>query len=191
LIAAQIVVAWQSIIARNIDPMHTAVLTVGTFHSGDAPNVIAGEAKLRGTTRSFDPAADALLKRRMQEIADGVCQAFGATCELRHIINIPAVINSPQGATLMQEVATQIVGEELVTQITPMMVGEDVSEFLTRAPGCFILVGAAKPGDPSPSPHHNPTFDFDERMLPTGVALMAGAAVAYLQSQKSPTLSAS
>jgi amidohydrolase len=191
LIASQIVVAWQSIIARNIDPMHTAVLTVGTFHSGDAPNVIAGEAKLRGTTRSFDPKADELLKRRMQEIADGVCQAFGATCELRHIINIPAVINSPQGATLMQEVATQIVGEDMVTQITPMMVGEDVSEFLTRAPGCFILVGAAKPGDPSPSPHHNPTFDFDERMLPTGVALMAGAAATYLQSQSTPTLTAS
>jgi metal-dependent amidase/aminoacylase/carboxypeptidase family protein len=64
-----------------------------------------------------------------------------------------------------------------------MMVGEDVSEFLLRAPGCFILVGAAKPGDELPSPHHNPTFDFDERMLPTGVALLAGAAATYLRQQ--------
>jgi amidohydrolase len=64
-----------------------------------------------------------------------------------------------------------------------MMVGEDVSEFLVRAPGCFILVGAGKPDDSDPSPHHNPTFDFDERMLPTGVALMAGAAAQYLAQQ--------
>jgi amidohydrolase len=60
------------------------------------------------------------------------------------------------------------------------MVGEDMAEFLNRAPGCFVLIGAADPAGPELSPHHNPTFDFDERMLPTGVALLAGTAVAYL-----------
>ena len=183
LVASQIVVAWQSIVARNIDPAQTAVLTVGTFHSGDAPNVIAGESKLTGTIRTFDPAIESLLKRRMREVAVGICQAFGATCELNFSISIPAVINSPEGAALMRDVATQIVGEEQVAQITPMMVGEDVSEFLVRAPGCFILIGAAKPDDADPSPHHNPTFDFDERMLPTGAAIMAGAAISYLNAQ--------
>ena len=83
----------------------------------------------------------------------------------------------------MQTVAEQIVGSEQVTQIEPMMVGEDMAEFLNRAPGCFILVGASDPAQPMHSPHHNPTFDFDERMMPTGVALLAGAAVAYLQEQ--------
>jgi amidohydrolase len=187
VVAAQIIVAWQSIIARNIDPAQTAVLTVGTLHSGDAFNVVSGEAKLTGTIRTFDPAIEKLLKRRMQEIADGICQAFGATCELRHIISIPAVINSKEGADLMRQVASEIVGDELVEQITPMMVGEDVSEFLLRAPGCFILVGAATPGDELPSPHHNATFDFDERMLPTGVALLAGAAAQYLVEHTSKT----
>ncbi len=174
LVAAQIVVAWQSIVARNIDPAQTAVLTVGTLHSGDLFNVISGEAKLTGTIRTFDPAVEKLLKQRMQEVAEGICQAYGATCDLRHLISIPAVINSAEGADIMDQVAKEIVGDELVAQITPMMVGEDVSEFLLRAPGCFILVGAAKPGDELPSPHHNATFDFDERMLPTGVALLAG-----------------
>ena len=183
LVASQIVVAWQSVVARSIDPSQTAVLTVGTFESGNAGNVISGEAKLTGTIRTFEPSVETLLKRRMQEIADGVCQAYGATCTLRHIISIPAVINSPQGAALMQRVATEVVGAELVGQVTPMMVGEDVSEFLLRAPGCFILVGAANPEDADPSPHHNPTFDFDERMLPTGVALLAGAAAQYLLDQ--------
>jgi amidohydrolase len=190
LVAAQVIVAWQSIIARNIDPMQTAVLTVGTITSGDAGNVISGEAKMTGTIRTFDPAVETLLKRRMEEIAVAICKGFGATCELRHPISIPAVINSSEGAAIMQDVATSIVGEEMVSQITPMMVGEDVSEFLTRAPGCFILVGAAKPGDPDPSPHHNPTFDFDETMLPTGVALMAGAAATYLERQSQALLTA-
>jgi amidohydrolase len=180
LVAAQIVVAWQSIVARNIDPAQTAVLTVGTLHSGDLGNVISGEAKLTGTIRTFDPAVEKQLKERMQEVAEGVCQAFGATCKITETMNVPAVINSPEGAQLMDQVAKEIVGEELVAQITPMMVGEDVSEFLLRAPGCFILVGAAKPGNELPSPHHNATFDFDERMLPTGVALLAGAAAQYL-----------
>jgi amidohydrolase len=184
LVAAQIVVAWQSIVARNIDPAQTAVLTVGTFASGNAFNVISGSAKLTGTIRSFDPATETLLKQRMQEVADGVCAAFGASCTLRHIISIPAVINAPEGAALMRGVAREVVGDNLIAEITPMMVGEDVSEFLLRAPGCFVLVGAGKPEDPNPSPHHNPTFDFDERMLPTGVALMAGAAAQYLAHQR-------
>jgi amidohydrolase len=179
LIASQIVVAWQSIVARNLDPTQTAVLSVGTFHSGDAANVIAGQAKLSGTIRTFDPAVEALLKQRMQEVAAGICQAFGATHDLRFPTRIPATINSEAGAQLMQQVAAAVVGPEQVTQITPMMVGEDMSEFLSRAPGCFILVGA-DPGDGSASPHHSPTFDFDERMLPTGVALLAGAAFVYL-----------
>jgi len=183
VIAAQIVVAWQTIVSRTIDPAQTAVLTVGSFHSGDAFNVISGEAKLMGTIRSFDPLVNTILKQRIQEVAEGICQAFGASCELQWLINIPTVSNSPAGAALMNQVAKAIVGEELVAQIEPMMVGEDMSEFLLRAPGCFILVGAAKPGDELPSPHHNPTFDFDESMLPTGVALLAGAAVQYLAQE--------
>lgn len=182
LVAAQLVVAWQSIVARNIDPAKTAVLTVGSLHSGDPANVIAGEALLRGTTRSFDPAVADLLHRRMNEVAAGVCEAFGAGHQLRFNINIPATINSAAGAELMQRVATDIVGPDLVTQIEPMMVGEDMSEFLNRAPGCFILVGAAPPDQDDPSPHHSPTFDFDERMLPTGVALLTEAALSYLAS---------
>ena len=121
----------------------------------------------------------------MVEVAEGVCAAFGATCTLMWPMSIPATINSAAGAALMQEVATAIVGPAQVAQITPMMVGEDMSEFLNRAPGCFILVGAASPDQPLPSPHHSPTFEFDERMLPTGVALLAGAALCYLDNNRS------
>ncbi len=181
LVASQIVVAWQSIVARNVDPAETAVVSVCSFNSGEAYNIIAAQAKLLGTIRSFDDKMHKFLQQRMTDMAHGICQAYGATCEISFPSDCPATINSVAGAALMQIVAEQIVGAQQVTQIKPMMVAEDMSEFLNRAPGCFILVGASDPTQPMHSPHHNPTFDFDERMMPTGVALLAGAAVAYLQ----------
>ena len=83
VIAAHIVIAWQSIISRNTDPAQTAVLSVGSFHSGDVANVIAQQARLTGTTRCFDPQVGEQLHRRMQEVATAVCAGFGATCELQ------------------------------------------------------------------------------------------------------------
>lgn len=182
-IASEIVVALQSIVARNLNPSETGVISVGTFASGTASNVIASEATLTGTVRSFTPEVRTLLFRRIEEVAKGICQAHGATCSFTARWGCPATINSEAGAAIMQQVATHVVGPEQVIQIPPMMVGEDMSEFLNRAPGCFVLVGAADPAGPELSPHHNPTFDFDERMLPTGVALLANAAVAYLHEQ--------
>lgn len=184
LVAAQIVVALQSIVARNVNPTDTAVITVGSLQSGSTWNVIAERALLMGTVRSFDPAVRSLLHRRIEEVAMGICQALGATCEFSVPGGCPAVINSPEGAALMRPVAEAVVGPELVAQMAPMMVGEDMAEFLNRAPGCFVLVGAASPETGPFSPHHSPTFDFDERMLSTGVALMANTAFAWLDGQK-------
>jgi len=82
----------------------------------------------------------------------------------------------------MRDVAAEIVGREQVATMTPAMVGEDMSEFLARAPGCYVLVGANDPDGPLNSPHHSPTFDFDERMLATGVALLASTAARYLDA---------
>ena len=183
LVASEIVMALQSIVARNVNPTDTAVVSVGTFMSGNAANVISGEATLTGTIRSFTPEVRNLLFGRIDEIAKGICQAHGATCVVEPRLGCPATINSVAGAALMARVATGVVGAEQVAQIAPMMVGEDMAEFLDRAPGCFVLIGAADPAGPELSPHHNATFDFDERMLPTGVAVLAGAAMAYLAAQ--------
>jgi len=183
LVASQIVVALQSIVARNVNPTATAVVTVGSLHSGSAGNIISEQAVLEGTVRSFDPDVRSLLHRRIDEIAAGVCQALGARHQFSVPGGCPATINSQEGAALMQRVANAVVGPEQIAQITPMMVGEDMSEFLQRAPGCFILVGAASPEKGLLSPHHSPTFDFDERMLPTGAALLANAAITWLDDQ--------
>ncbi len=180
LVACQLVVALQSIVARNTNPSDTAVVTVGAFHSGNAGNVISEQAALEGTVRSFEPEVRDLLHRRIDEICAGVCQAMGATYEFTMQNCVPPTSNSEAGAALMEGVANDVVGAENVTQIPPMMVGEDMAEFLNRAPGCFVLVGAANPQEGFYSPHHSPTFDFEESVMPTGVALLAEAAFAQL-----------
>ncbi len=186
VIASQIVLAWQTIISRNVSPTTPAVITVGEFHAGSAANVIAGRAKLSCSIRSFDLETRDFLVRRMREVAEGVCTAHGATCALTFTPGVLPTINSEAGAALMRTVATELVGAQNVITQTPAMVGEDMSEFLMRAPGCYVLVGANDPHGPLNSPHHSPTFDFDERMLSTGVALLAGAAVRYLEEQAKP-----
>jgi len=181
LVASQIVVALQSIVARNVNPTETAVVTIGSFQSGSAFNIISEQALLTGTVRTFNPAVRTLVHQRIEEVAAGICQAFGASYEFSVPTSCQATINSPEGAALMQRVAEGVVGPEQIAQIDPMMVGEDMAEFLSRAPGCFVLVGAASPETGLFSPHHSPTFDFDERMLPTGVALLANAAITWLE----------
>ena len=180
VIASEIVMAWQTIVSRTVDPAQTAVLTVGAFASGSAVNAVSGHATLGGTIRTFDPDVEAIVQQRMADIAGGICQAHGAQWELTFPYNAPTTVNSEEGARLMRAVATDIVGPEQVVSIMPMMVSEDMSEFLNRAPGCYVLVGASDPDVRWHSPHHNAAFDFDERVMPTGVALMASAAVRYL-----------
>ncbi len=185
VVAAHILVAWQTIVARSIDPTETAVVSVGTLHSGDVNNVISSHAEMTGTIRTFKPEVEALVMQRMAEIADGICAAFGATAQLTFPFTVPATVNSEAGAAVVRHVAEELFGPEQIAAITPMMVSEDMSEFLDRAPGCYVLVGASDPELGWHSPHHNPSFDFDERVLPTGVALMAGTALAYLEQAKS------
>lgn len=180
VVASQIVLAWQTIVSRNIDPTTPTVITVGSFHAGTICNVIAARADLSCSIRSFDIAVRDQLVHRMRAVAEGVCAAYGATCELIFSPAVLPTINSEAGAALMRKVGTQLVGASQIATIPPAMVGEDMSEFLMRAPGCYALVGASDPAGPLHSPHHSPTFDFDERMLPTAVALLAGSAATYL-----------
>ena len=183
VVASEIVLAWQTIVSRTVSPTEPAVVTVGSFHAGSAANVIAGRAELSGSIRSFSIETRDLLVRRLGEIAEGICAAHNARCEFTFTAGVLPTINSAAGAALMREVASSLVGAELVSTMTPAMVGEDMSEFLMRAPGCYVLVGANDPDGPLNSPHHSPTFDFDERMLSTGVALLATTAVEYLQRE--------
>jgi amidohydrolase len=182
VVASEIVLAWQTIVSRNVDPAEPAVITVGAMHAGTACNVIAEQATLNASIRSLNFQMRDFLVERMRAVADGICAAHGARAELSFTAGVPPTINAAGGVQLMQEVAAANVGAENIIQITPMMVGEDISEFLNRAPGCFVLLGAWDQSKPINSPHHSATFDWDERVLSTGAALLAGAAVRYLST---------
>ncbi len=184
VVASHVLVAWQSIIARNVHPLDSAVMTIGIFQAGTASNIIAGEAKLTGSIRWFRKEVRDLLLRRLAETANGVCAGFGATCTFEIGGGVTALINSPVPTAAMRRAANAVVNPEQMIQMDPLMVSEDMSEMLNRVPGCYILIGASDPGRPMHAAHHNEKFDFDERMMPTGVAVMANAAVEYLRGEK-------
>ncbi len=182
LVGAQAVSALHHIISRNISPHDTAVLSIGRFHAGGAFNVIAEQAYLEGTLRTFHPAVRDRLIHRMEEVLQGVAAAYGATASLE--INeeefTPAVINDETMAAIAHEAAKRIVPEEQIVQIKPIMVSEDMAEIMNRVPGCYILLGA-EPAGGAKGPHHNPRFDIHEDALPIAAAVMAAIATDYLQ----------
>ncbi|MBA4158948.1 MAG: amidohydrolase [Gemmatimonadetes bacterium] len=182
LVACQIVVALQSIVARNIHPLHPAVVTVGAFHAGNAFNVIAETATLKGTVRAFDPELCEELPRRIEQVVQGVCAAFGAEYELYYHRNTPPTVNDPRMTELVRRTAAEIVGEERVHSDPGVrtMGAEDFGEFLLRVPGCYFFVGCRNEETGAAYPHHNPRFDICENSLPVAVDVLERAALAYL-----------
>ncbi len=180
LIASQIVNALQSVVARNVDPRRTAVVTVGTLHAGTAFNIIADSAEMTGTLRTVDPATREIVIRHVIEIVEQTARALdgSATIDIQAIS--PATINDDRIAQLVRETAIDVMGAENVSADQFWMAAEDMSEFLNRVPGCYFFLGAANAEKGFTASHHNSRFDIDEDILPNGVAILASAAVKYL-----------
>ena len=183
VVAAQVVMALQTIVSRLVDPTETAVLTIGTIHGGQAFNVLAGDVTMTGTVRTFDANIRQQVWQGIETLVHGICQAYGATFALRQAgCAAPATVNDPRATATMRQAAQALADATQVTPIKPLMIAEDMSEFLQRVPGCFALLGAG----PHPHPHHNAGFDFDERALPVGVALLCETAALVLSQPVSP-----
>jgi amidohydrolase len=184
LVASQIVIALQSIIARNVNPRQTAVVTVGSIHAGKAFNIIADTAELTGTIRTFDSFVREDIVRRLTDVVENTARALGgsATIEVKAIS--PATINDDRAAQLVREAAIELLGADNVTADQFTMTAEDMSEFLKRVPGCFFFIGSANAEKGLNAAHHNPHFDIDEEVLPMGVAVLAEAAVRYLNGER-------
>ncbi|OUC12348.1 MAG: peptidase M20 [Alkalinema sp. CACIAM 70d] len=172
VVAAQVVNALQTIVARNVDPIESAVVTVGEFHAGTACNVIADTARLSGTVRYFNPNYASFFQQRVEQVIAGICQSHGATYTLNYQKLYPPVINNPDIAALVKSVAETVVESPLgVTPNCQTMGGEDMSYFLNEVPGCYFFLGSANPAQGLNYPHHHPCFDFDETALALGVEL--------------------
>ncbi|RMD70629.1 MAG: amidohydrolase [Cyanobacteria bacterium J149] len=174
VVGSQIVNALQTIVARNIAPVDSAVVTVGEFHAGTALNVIADTAKMSGTVRYFNPKLESFIGQRIKDIIGGICQSHGAEYELDYWQLYPPVINNPQITQLVKSVAMEVVETPMgVVPECQTMGGEDMSFFLQEVPGCYFFLGSANADKKLNYPHHHPRFDFDETVLSMGVEIFA------------------
>ncbi|MEZ4727734.1 MAG: amidohydrolase [Caldilineaceae bacterium] len=176
VVAAQIIVALQTVVARNIDPDDTGVVTIGSILAGNAGNVIAETATMRGTIRSFTPEVKALLRQRVPAIAKGVAAALGATADVVISEGIDATVNAAEPTQVVYDIAAAVLGAEKIDTTFRTTGGEDFSAVLARVPGNFFFLGARNDEQGINAPHHNPRFDIDERCLPAGVAILCEAA---------------
>lgn len=179
--AAQIVTALQTVVSRNVDARHGAVISVTQIHGGDAFNVIPGVVTLGGTIRTFDLGVREIVLRRFEEIVRGVAAAMQCEAEIRLQKATSAVINDEEVAGRVRELAATMPGA--FTQIRDderTMGSEDYGELVGNAPSCYFFVGSADPARGLNYPHHHPRFDFDEQALVTGAALMAATAAGYV-----------
>jgi len=172
VVASQIVNNLQSIVARNVNPIDSAVVTVGEFHAGKAHNIIADTAYIGGTVRYFNPKYQGFFGKRVEEMIAGICQSYGAGYDLNYYSLYPPVINDGAIADLVKSVAESVV--ETPAGIVPecqTMGGEDMSFFLQEVPGCYFFLGSANPEKGLGYPHHHPRFNFDETTLGMGVEM--------------------
>jgi amidohydrolase len=165
-VGANIVLALQTIVSRNVHPRKCAVVTVGTFNGGKAGNVIPQSAELGGTTRTFDPAVRDLIETRVVAIAEKVAEAYGAIATVAYRRMYPPTVNHVRETLFAVSVARALVGETNVkAELEPLMGSEDFAFMLEERPGNIMLIGN---GD-TPSAH-DPRYDFNDAAIPYGIA---------------------
>jgi len=174
LIACQMVQGFQSIITRNKKPVDAGVISVTMIHAGEATNVIADACELQGTVRTFTTEVLDLIESRMKQIAESICEAFGARCEFGFDRNYPPTVNTAAEAQFAREVMQDIVGEANVLVQEPTMGAEDFSYMLQAKPGAYVFIangdGAHREmgHGAGPCTLHNPSYDFNDDLIPLG-----------------------
>jgi amidohydrolase len=180
IVASSFVMNVQSVVSRTIDPQKGAVLTIGKMVVGTRFNVIAENAVIEGTVRCFDPATRDHIEAQLSHYAESVAAVYGATAKVEYIRGTQAVINDEYSAALVQRVAAEAFGEDVIFHEKPTMGGEDFSFYLDEVPGSFALVGSGNPEKDTEWAHHHGKFNIDEDALATGAELYAQYAWAYL-----------
>jgi amidohydrolase len=189
-VACQMVQAFQTIITRNKRPIDAGVISVTMIHAGEATNVVPDTCVMEGTVRSFTLEVLDLIERRMKEIAEHTAAAFGARCEFEFVRNYPPTINHPGETEFVRRVMAELVGADNVQEFEPTMGAEDFSFFLQHKPGAYFLIGN---GDGShrdgghgmgPCMLHNPSYDFNDDLIPLGATLWVRIAEQWLATAR-------
>ncbi|WP_343561694.1 M20 aminoacylase family protein [Kiloniella sp. b19] len=169
IVGSQIVSALQSIVARNVDPLKSGVLSVTQFHAGDAHNVIPQTAFVGGTVRALDEEVRLFIKRRIGEVAEQTAALFGATADYEYKDGYPVTANHSAETVIAADIAAEVVGEDNVDRDHPPLMGaEDFSYMLLERPGAFIFMGNGETAG-----LHHPEYDFNDEAIPVGVSYWA------------------
>lgn len=176
VIGAQLIVNFQQIVARNIDPIEQAVVSVTQFNGGTATNIIPESATLSGTVRTFNRDIRQSIPAMMERIVKGITEAHQAQYEFDYRFGYDPVINDERLTQQIARTAERLFGKQAITPMKPLMGGEDFSAYLRKAPGCFFFIGAGNAERGIIHPHHHPKFNVDESALQRGVQLFVHAA---------------
>ncbi len=179
VMAAQAILALQTIRSRTLPAFEPSVVTVGIVRGGERFNIIPSEVHLEGTVRTYGAEAQSTVERRMREILDGTTRAGGGSYELDYKKNAPATINDPALAATVRPLLERTLGADNVKIVEPSMAGEDFAYFANQVPGFFFRLGVVRPGTESGG-LHTPTFRADDSAVPMGMRVMARLLVDYL-----------
>jgi hippurate hydrolase len=176
IVQAYFVLALQTIVGRNVPAVEAAVLSVGSIRGGSpiSPNVMPAELTLTGTARHYAPEVGDILERRIRELAQGLAAAHGATAEVEYRRGVPAVVNHEAQTKLAVEAAAALVGGASVGGHAPVMGAEDFALMLQARPGAFMFIGSGAGHDGTSPNLHTPHFDFNDEIIPLGVAWWVG-----------------
>jgi amidohydrolase len=174
--AAHVVTALQTVVSREVSPVQSAVVTIGSVHGGQAFNVIPDEVVLTGTIRTFDDALRRSMPERITRLARGIAEGLQCTAAVEVRAGNPPVVNDAGAAEIARRAAARVVGDANVVAPEPTMGGEDMAVYFERVPGCFVFVGSANPARGLDQPHHSPRFDFDEDALMVGTRFLVAVA---------------
>jgi amidohydrolase len=175
-VAAQVITNLQHVVARNVDPIASAVVSVTRIAGGTTTNVIPGSVDLEGTVRTLDPALRARMPELLERIVAGVTAAHGARYTWEYERGYRPVVNDAQATALLRRAVIRALGEEVLIEATPTMGAEDFSAYQQRVPGAFFFVGARNEQRGIVHPHHHDRFDLDERALDHGTRIFVAAA---------------
>ena len=185
VIAAQAVMALQTIRSRTLNPAEPAVVTVGILRGGERMNIIPAEVEMQGTMRTFDTTVQNVVEKRMHEILDGVTKSGGGSYTLAFDRAYPLTVNDTALARRMHPSLVRRLGTDKVQILEPVTGGEDFSYFANTVPGFFFRLGTQKPGTKSGG-HHTPTFMADDSAIPVGIRVMSGLLLDYMAAGAGP-----
>nr|WP_257820247.1 M20 aminoacylase family protein [Burkholderia glumae] len=181
LVGSSIAMGLQSIVARNIDPNEAAVVTVGSFRSGQAANVIPEDAVLELSVRSFSAAVRETLEKRIRALIASQAEAYGATVEINFFRGYPVLVNSATETEFAREVAEELVGaQHVISPFPPIAGSEDFAYYLQKVPGCFVRLGNGE-GRPM---LHNSRYDFNDDNLAIGAAFWTRLVERFLSKDR-------